>query len=331
MSAAVVPQRRLGAPSATAVIPTCGRPTLIEAVRAALGQEGVEVAVVVVDDSGTGAVRAVGGSLTDPRVRVVTHERRLGVAPSRNDGIAAATGEWVAFLDDDDLWAPDKLARQIDAAEAAGADWAYAGVAAVDGDLRCLTVEAAPAVGAVVDDLPVRNGVPATASNIVVRRSALRRVGSFDVRFRHLADWDLAVRLAADGPPAAVADPLVGYRIHPSGASSDNADLPAELDLFEREHAWRRPGRTVDRAEVWRWMAASSLRAGHRRAAARGYARAARAGDLAAAPRALVAALDPMASRHALALRHRGDPELSRRADRWLTPLRREGDRPGPP
>ncbi|HZB72725.1 MAG TPA: glycosyltransferase, partial [Acidimicrobiales bacterium] len=87
MSAAVVPQRQGGAPSATAVIPTCGRPTLIEAVRAALGQEGVEVAVVVVDDSGTGAVRAIGGPLADPRVRVVSHERRLGVARSRNDGI----------------------------------------------------------------------------------------------------------------------------------------------------------------------------------------------------------------------------------------------------
>src|SRR5215213_6576558 len=165
MSADAMP-RQAGPPSATVVIPTCGRSTLPEAVRAALAQEGVDVAVVVVDDSGTGAVRAIGGPLADPGVRVVAHERRLGVARSRNDGIAAATGEWVAFLDDDDLWAPDKLVRQIDAAEVVGADWAYAGVAAVDHDLRCLTVEAAPPVDVVVEDLPVRNGVPATASNI---------------------------------------------------------------------------------------------------------------------------------------------------------------------
>ncbi len=331
MSAEAVPQRQAGPVSATVVIPSCGRSTLPDAVRTALGQDGVDVAVVVVDDSGTGAVRAIGGPLADPRVRVVAHDRQLGVARSRNDGIATATGAWVAFLDDDDLWAPNKLARQIDAAEAAGAEWAYAGVAAVDDDLRCLTVEAAPPVGAVVDDLPVRNGVPATASNIVVRRSALCRVGPFDARFRHLADWDLAVRLAEAGPPAAVPDPLVGYRIHHAGASSDNADLPAELELFAREHAWRQPGRTVDRAEVWRWMAASSLRAGHRWSAARAYARAARAGDAAAALRALVAALDPLASRHALALRHRGDADLAQRADGWLAPLRPRLDRPRRP
>jgi SAM-dependent methyltransferase len=153
-------------------------------------------------------------------------------------------------------------------------------------------------------------------------------VGPFDVRFRHLADWDLAVRLAEAGPPAAVPDPLVGYRIHKTGASSDNADLPSELERFAREHAWRQPGRAVDRAEVWRWMAASSLRAGRRWSAARAYARAARAGDAAAAPRALVAALDPLASRHALALRHRGDVELAQRADGWLAPLRPRLDRP---
>ena len=75
----------------------------------------------------------------------------------------------------------------------------------------------------------------------------------------------------------------------------------------------------------------SSLRAGHRSAAARAYARAARAGDAAAAPRALVAALDPLASRHALALRHRGDAELTQRADGWLAPLRPRLDRPRRP
>ena len=325
------PLEAAAAPTVTVVIPTCGRSTLRDAVRAALRQVDVEVAVVVVDDSGTGSVRAIGGPLADPRVRLVVHSERAGVARSRNDGIAAATGEWVAFLDDDDVWATDKLVRQIDAAEAIGADWAYAGVAAVDEDLRCLTVDAAPPVATVVEDLPVRNGVPATASNVVVRRSALQRVGPFDPRFRHLADWDLAVRLAAAGPPAVVEDPLVGYRIHQSGASSDNADLPGELEEFATKHGWRRPGRPVDRAEVWRWMGASSLRAGHRWSAARSYARAARAGDLAALPRAIVAALDPMATRHALALRDRGDAGLAQRADAWLTPLRPKLDRPRRP
>lgn len=320
------------APTVTVVIPSCGRPSLRQALRSALGQRGVAVDVVVVDDSGHGAARASGADLDDRRVRVVVHRRREGVSRSRNDGIRAASGEWVAFLDDDDVWAPHKLASQIGAAGAGEADWAYSGVAAVDDDLRCLTVEVAPVAADVVRDLPVRNAVPATASNVVVRRSALLRTGLFDTCFRHLGDWDLVVRLAADaGPPAVVAEPQVGYRIHSAGASSDNADLPAELDRFRRKHGAESHGRAIDRAEVWRWMAASSLRAGHRWKAARSYARAALAGDLAAVPRAVVAALDPMASRHALAIRRRGDPALARIADRWLTELRPPLDRPRRP
>jgi glycosyltransferase involved in cell wall biosynthesis/SAM-dependent methyltransferase len=314
------------AATVTVVVPTCGRSTLAAALRSALASVDVRVDLVVVDDSGTGAACGV-AEFRDPRVRLMVHDRRQGVSRSRNDGIAAAMGEWVAFLDDDDVWAPDKLARQVAAAEAAGRDWVYAGVAAVDDDLRCLVVDPAPFPGEVVDDLPVRNRVPATASNVLVRRTTLLRVGLFDPRFRHLADWDLAVRLAEAGPPAVVPRPLVGYRIHGGGASSDNDDLPAELDLFARRHDGRRPGRSVDRAEVWRWKAAASLRAGHRWAAARAYARAGRAGDLAALPRALVAALDPMAARHARALRRRGDAALTQDADRWLAPLRPPLDR----
>nr|MBA2624299.1 glycosyltransferase [Acidimicrobiia bacterium] len=204
MSAAFPEETVVRLPTVTVVIPTCGRATLALAARSALGQRDVVVDLVVVDDSGTGAAQTSGADLEDDRVRVLVHDRQEGVARSRNDGVLAATGDWVAFLDDDDVWAPDKLASQIEAAEASGADWAYAGVAAVDDALRCLTVEAAPTAVEVVDDLPIRNRVAATASNVIVRRPTLLRAGLFDPRFRHLPDWDLVVRLTDLGPPAAV-------------------------------------------------------------------------------------------------------------------------------
>src|SRR5206468_13127986 len=56
------------------------------------------------------------GTLRDHRVRLLRHDTALGVSATRNHGAAEARGEWLGFIDDDDVWAPDKLAREIQAA-----------------------------------------------------------------------------------------------------------------------------------------------------------------------------------------------------------------------
>ena len=104
-------------PLVSAVIPTHRRSDLvIHAVRSALGQslEALEVIVVVDgDDDGTAyALRQFG----DPRLRVVISRARLGNAEARNAGVTEARATWVAFLDDDDLWLPLKLERQLQTA-----------------------------------------------------------------------------------------------------------------------------------------------------------------------------------------------------------------------
>ena len=65
--------------------------------------------------------------LGDGRVRLLRNDRPQGVAAARNRGIAEAAGEWLGFCDDDDLWAPDKLARQLQAARQTGREWVYGG------------------------------------------------------------------------------------------------------------------------------------------------------------------------------------------------------------
>src|ERR671931_448444 len=117
------------APEVTVVVPTHGRWDLLStaALPASLGQEGVDLEVVVVDDGSTDATAEGLARIEDPRLRVVRHDRPHGVAQARNAGIAAARGEWVALLDDDDLWAPWKLRAQLDAAVAERAVFAYGG------------------------------------------------------------------------------------------------------------------------------------------------------------------------------------------------------------
>src|SRR4051794_6906278 len=103
-----------------------------EAVRAvgmALKQSGTTVEVIVVDDASDSDVGALLAGFGE-NVFVIRHDVALGPGAARNTGIGQARAEWIAFLDDDDYWAPDKLERQLGAGHSA--DFVYASALAVD-------------------------------------------------------------------------------------------------------------------------------------------------------------------------------------------------------
>jgi len=100
-------------PIVSVIIPTHDRPALVvRAARSALAQTMGDLEVIVLvkpDDTGAAALREI----TDPRLRLITLERRLLPGPSRNAGVRHARADWVAFLDDDDEWVPEKLEIQL--------------------------------------------------------------------------------------------------------------------------------------------------------------------------------------------------------------------------
>jgi glycosyltransferase involved in cell wall biosynthesis len=273
-------------PQVSVVVPTLGRPALALALRSALDQRGVDVEVLVVDDGSAGRAGVVAERVGDARIRLLRHDGRHGPGAARNTGVGAANAAWVALLDDDDLWAPDKLVRQLDAARATGRDWVYAGAVGVDDRHRVLHVEPPITPAEVVRQLPRRNVVPAGASNVMVRAAALSAAGPFDPGLRNTEDWELFIRLARRGPPAAVRAPLVAVRLHLEQASLATARLLEELDVLERRYGVR-----VDRRAIHRGAAWACLRAGRRREALAEYGRAVRAGDLGSVARAAVTLL----------------------------------------
>lgn len=98
----------------TAVIPTLNRPNLVmRAVKSALEQTHAEMEVVVVVDGPDERTEQILRSVPDPRLKVVVLPESRGGSEARNTGVAAATGEWIAFLDDDDEWLPNKITRQL--------------------------------------------------------------------------------------------------------------------------------------------------------------------------------------------------------------------------
>ncbi|MBD0290359.1 MAG: glycosyltransferase family 2 protein [Thermoleophilia bacterium] len=263
----------------TVVIPTRDRWALLsETLEAVLRQQGVSFDVVVVDDGSADETRAKVAGLGDGRVRVVRHERSLGVARARNAGIAAARGEWIAFLDDDDLWSPHKLRRQLDAASPSSV-FAYAAVAVLDESGRVARYAPAPDPRTLRRRLLERPMIPAGGSNVVARTAVVHELGGFDENLAQLADWDLWIRLAGAGTAAACPDVLVGYRKHATNMLlTDPRDVLQEFAYLVRKHdaPAREHGVRFSDAAMARWVAVGYRRAGRRRRAAALYLSAAR-------------------------------------------------------
>ena len=108
-------------PLVSVIIPTIGRPNhVVAAARSALAQSLREVEVIVVVDGPDEATTSALAEVHDPRLRVVELASRTGPGGARNAGVTVSRGEWVGFLDDDDLWDPRKLEVQLKAARSSG-------------------------------------------------------------------------------------------------------------------------------------------------------------------------------------------------------------------
>ena len=301
--------------SVTAIVPTHDRPGLLATtLRSIVAQRAVELEVVVVDDGSADpdAVAAVVTALDDPRARLVRADAPRGVSAARNRGIDQAAGDWVAFCDDDDLWAPGKLARQL--ASVGEAHWVYAGDVAVDSDLRVIDGQPPLPPDVVVEQLKRWNPVPAGSSNVMVRTASLRRAGAFDPALRSGGDWDLWLRLAHIGPPAWVRAPLVAYRVHGAAMTQNRRRMLADAKAIATRHELR-----VDWARHFRWAAWDALGARQRGEALGHYARAVLAGDVASLGRAGIALAPwPVVDGVRRRRRGQGDPAWVAEAQAWL-------------
>jgi glycosyltransferase involved in cell wall biosynthesis len=258
------------------VVPTRDRPALLAAtLRSICAQQGVRIEVVIVDDGSTepGAVPAVVDRLADDRVRVLRRAVAQGVSAARNLGLEASTGDLVAFCDDDDLWAPDKIAEQLRALDLTGRTWAYAGAVDISTSGAVVKGSPPPRPDAVVADLPKANVIPGGCSGVLADRAVLDKVGGFDVRLGPCADWDLWLRLLEVGPPACAPEPLVGYRLHPANMSLDERRMVADFRVLKARYG------TVNEATFRRYLFWWALRSQRRRAALAHWLSAARARD----------------------------------------------------
>jgi glycosyltransferase involved in cell wall biosynthesis len=264
------------------VIPTRNRrELLLRTLHSVLRQRQVVLSVVVVDEASTDGSADAVHRLGDPRVRVVRHAVCQGVSRARNTGIEQVDTAWVAFVDDDDLWAPDKLRAQLDAlARHPGTLWACTGAVHVNSGCRVLGAADPPPGPDVTDLLLKGNVIPGGGSGVLVATALARQIGGFDAALSNLADWDFYTRLSLRSPVVAVPRPLMAYHVHPGGMANDIDRSQRELAYIEAKFADERRARGVrlDREEWLRYLAGLAYGQGQRWAGTRLQVQAARHG-----------------------------------------------------
>jgi glycosyltransferase involved in cell wall biosynthesis len=221
-------------PLVSIIIPTHNRPQMLrEAVDSALAQTFRDFEIIIVlngasADSAEMAHRFQG----DARFKIVEMEDST-LAASRNFGLGFAGGEWIAFLDDDDIWLPEKLALQLDAARRTGADLVCCNFCFFnqDGVIQHAALPPRPPGLTFAEALMVGNYVSG-GSGVMVKAAKLRSLGGFDASLRGCEDWDMWRRLSWDGDIHLVDRELAKYRRH---GTNMTGNLPLALQA-ESQH-----------------------------------------------------------------------------------------------
>lgn len=210
------------------VVPTYNRAGLLRRTLASvLAQTVPPLEVLVADDGSTDDTAQALREFGD-RVRHLALPHRGLPAASRNAGLRAARGDWVAFLDDDDLWLPQKLERQLVAAAEAGLVCCNAELIDEHDAPRGRNLHESHPLAKEPDPLrALIGGNYVVCSSVLARTDLLREAGGFHEgpELRQLAeDYDLWLRCALRAPVRYEHEPLVRYRVSSAGSLSVGAD-----------------------------------------------------------------------------------------------------------
>lgn len=223
-------------PEVTAVITTHARPAHVyEALASVQAETHASVDIVVVDDGGSFVAPAADSGRP---VRVVSGAH-LGVARARNLGLDTARGEFVIFLDDDDVALPHRIASLLHAARLHDASLCFGMTRRVTEDGMALADVPTHAIAAGSVGFCDLLACAPHINAVLVRTDVLRAVGGFDTSAEHFDEWSAWLRIADRGAVIwRIRDTVAEWRIHPEGLSGrvlQNGAMKARLlSLFER-------------------------------------------------------------------------------------------------
>jgi glycosyltransferase involved in cell wall biosynthesis len=208
--------------SVSVVIPTHNRAYIIlRAVRSVLDQTYPIHEIVIVDDGSTDDTDTVIQQIQQQFTQVKYYKiPKSGAQAARNEGVRKATGAWIAFLDSDDEYLPNKIEKQMDVAKREKVSVVHCECYVKRGD-QLPVLFGTPAISGNIYQAVLRSSGP-TFPALLVRKKVLEAISLLDLEVPSFQEWDTVIRLAKDNAFGYVPEPLYVYYCHDGETISKN-------------------------------------------------------------------------------------------------------------
>ena len=220
------------------IIPTYNRKRLLSrAVKSVLNQSYSNLECIIVDDASSDETREVINSFQDDRIIYFRHEENKGASAARNTGIKKSQGEFIAFLDDDDLWFPEKLNKQLNKIESSNCDFVMCNYK-VNNQIN--QIQYTKNLNAFADDFLyhiIRRPGPFLQCCLFQKHFLLKNLHLFDSRATPSEDWDFFISLSALNPAVENIDAsLFQWNLSKKSQSANYQNEAAAIEYIINKH-----------------------------------------------------------------------------------------------
>jgi len=224
------------------IIPTYNRSEFLNnAIQSVLAQTYKDFELLVIDDCSTDITPKLVGDIDDKRIKYIRNDTNKGVSASRNIGIKNSSGEYIAFLDDDDEWLPQKLEKQMDIFSLGSPNLGCVYtlglfISATSG--KIVKNNPLPHRGRILSDLLYKNFI--ITSSVLFRRECFKKVGLFDESVGYAEDYDMWIRMSVEYEFDYVDEIMVKHNVHErQNSKGSNSVLSAikGLELLLDKHS----------------------------------------------------------------------------------------------
>lgn len=216
------------------VIPTHNRcESLKNAIRSVIAQTYKDFEILIVDDASTDNTQSYASALKNKNIYYIRLNTNKGGCHARNEGIKKSSGELIAFLDDDDLWFPKKLEKQIKLFSSYNLDFCFSAKKVIySNSKKCRVSALKPKFVDPYKSIMYDNYI-GTTSTILLRKKLIEQINGFDEQLPALQDYDLYIRLLENGCKIkGIYDALITYNI-----SYEKNNVSCSFDNFSRASA----------------------------------------------------------------------------------------------
>ena len=226
-------------PRVSVIIPTHNRSDFLRhAIASVLNQTYQDFELIIVDDASMDNTAEVVAAVNDERIKFLRHDKNKGGSAARNTGIRASQCDFIAFLDDDDEWLPEKLSKQTEIllSSPPQVGCVYTGYVDVSMSTGKTVGEYRPTKRGDLSKALLAANCVGSASSVLLKRECFEKIGLFDESLPCSQDYDLWIRVANEFLFEYVTEPLFRYRTHENKISNNLEALTKGMEIMAAKY-----------------------------------------------------------------------------------------------